>query len=87
MCADGNGRWFSFNVTPETVFLLEKKGLPPHLVSLSCVDCPTFLRDVMLQLEDAGEVWVVFYSDLDIKLRITMTMIYSLTCFEICCPI
>ena len=43
----------------ESVLLLERKHLPPHLAALPCVDCPTPLRDVLLQLEDAGEVWYV----------------------------
>lgn len=40
----------------QSVILLEKKTLPTHLMSLACVDSPTQLRDIVLQLEDAGEV-------------------------------
>ena len=52
---DPNGRWYPFSLTMETIFVLEKKQLPSHLVSLPCVDTPTQLRDMILQLEDAGE--------------------------------
>ena len=55
--ADSCGRWFSFNVTLDTVMLLEKKGLANHLASLPCVDSPTPLSTIIRELEDAGEVW------------------------------
>ena len=42
----------------ETVFVVEKKQLPSHLTALPAVDTPTTLRELVLQLEDAGEVWV-----------------------------
>ena len=53
---DTSGRWFSFAITLDTIFLLEKKNLPTHLASLPAVDNPTPLRELLLQLEDAGEV-------------------------------
>jgi len=42
----------------DSVFLLEKKHLPSHLTALPAVDTPTPLRELVLQLEDAGEVSV-----------------------------
>lgn len=56
VCQDPSGRFFRFSVSPESVFVLEKKQLPSHLQSLDCVDSPTPVRDVLLQLEDSGEV-------------------------------
>ena len=46
------------SVNMDTVFLLEKKHLPSHLTALPAVDTPTPLRELVLQLEDAGEVSV-----------------------------
>ena len=56
MMADAQGRWFSFAVVPETVILLEKKGVPEHVQNLPCIDSPTPLSTVLRELEDAGEV-------------------------------
>ena len=56
--ADSCGRWFSFNVTLDTVMILEKKNLADHVASLPCVDSPTPLSTIIRQLEDAGEVWL-----------------------------
>ncbi|CAK9067885.1 unnamed protein product, partial [Durusdinium trenchii] len=53
--ADSCGRWFSFNVTLDTVMILEKKNLADHVASLPCVDSPTPLSTIIRQLEDAGE--------------------------------
>ncbi|CAL1126565.1 unnamed protein product [Cladocopium goreaui] len=55
-CQDTGGRWYSFSVNMDSVFLLEKKHLPSHLTALPAVDTPTPLRELVLQLEDAGEV-------------------------------
>ena len=54
--ADPQGRWFSFAVIPETVILLEKRGVPEHIQNLPCIDSPTLLSTVLRELEDAGEV-------------------------------
>ena len=56
VCQDVQGRWYAFNLTQEIPILLEKKQLPTHLAGLPCVESPTPFRDVILQLEDAGEV-------------------------------
>lgn len=56
MMADPQGRWFSFVVIPETVVLLEKRGVPEHIQNLPCIDSPTLLSTVLRELEDAGEV-------------------------------
>lgn len=53
---DGEGRWFSFRATANTVVILEKKELPSHLQDLPCVDSPTKLATVLHELQDAGEV-------------------------------
>ena len=38
--------------------LLEKKNLASHLASLPCVETPMAFRELVLQLEDAGEACV-----------------------------
>ena len=53
---DAEGRWFSFACQPDTVILLEKKAVPDHISSLPCIDSPTMLSTIVLELEDAGEV-------------------------------
>ena len=53
---DGEGRWFSFSLSAQSVVLLEKKTLPDHLTSLPSVDTPTSLSTLFRELEDAGEV-------------------------------
>ena len=53
---DPAGRWFSFSISMDTVVVLDKKDLPSHLASLPCVESPTSLKDLFLQLEDSGEV-------------------------------
>ena len=55
MTQDPCGRWYLFALGMDDVVLLEKKDLPTHLASLPCVDSPTQFRDLILQLEDAGE--------------------------------
>ena len=55
MTQDPSGRWYLFAIGMDDVVLLEKKDLPSHLSSLPCVDSPTQFRDLVLQLEDAGE--------------------------------
>lgn len=52
---DAQGRWFKFTVSGDTVMLLEKAGLPEHLHTASVVDRPSFLRKMLVELEDAGE--------------------------------
>ncbi len=53
---DPDGRWFSFSISMDSVVVLDKKDLPSHLASLPCVESPTSLKDLFLQLEDSGEV-------------------------------
>lgn len=53
---DPDGRWFSFAINMDCVVILDKKELPSHLASLPCVETPTSLKDLFLQLEDSGEV-------------------------------
>eukprot|EP00435_Cladocopium_sp_Y103_P023953 s3522_g5.t2 len=55
-CADG--RWFSFAASLDSIFLLEKKTVPEHLMDLSVLDRPVFLRKILAELEDHGEVGV-----------------------------
>ena len=63
MTEDGEGRWFSFSVSAESVILLEKKPLPDHLSSLPSVDTPTPLSTLLRELEDAGEVTYQKFSE------------------------
>jgi hypothetical protein len=41
-CADG--RWFAFSASLDLVCILEKKTVPEHLMELSVLDRPVFLR-------------------------------------------
>lgn len=56
VCQDAAGRWYAFSPCTSTIILVEKKHVPSHLAALPCIDSPTRLSDVILQLEDAGEV-------------------------------
>lgn len=53
--ADANGRWWAFNVTPETLVILEKKTCPQHLQNLGCLDTCTTLQQVLREIQDSGE--------------------------------
>ena len=54
--ADGEGRWFPFNISLDcALVMLEKKDLPGHLASMNCVDTTATLGSVLLELQDAGE--------------------------------
>ena len=53
-CADG--RWFAFSASLDLVCILEKKTVPEHLMELSALDRPVFLRKILAELEDHGEV-------------------------------
>lgn len=52
-CPDG--RWFNFVMAFDSVVILEKKGIPEHLLQLNVLDRPSFLRKVLAELEDMGE--------------------------------
>lgn len=52
-CPDG--RWFNFVMAFDSVLILEKKGIPEHLLQLNVLDRPSFLRKVLAELEDMGE--------------------------------
>ena len=56
---DSTGRWFSFSVNLETVFLIEKKGVSDHIAGLPFVDSPTPLQTILREMEDAGEAGVI----------------------------
>ena len=54
--ADAEGRWFPFCISLDSALvMLEKKHLPEHLTSMSCVDTTNTLGTVLLELQDAGE--------------------------------
>ena len=55
---DSAGRWFAFTVSAQTIFLLEKKGLPEHISKLDVIEQPVPFGDLLRSLEDAGEVLV-----------------------------
>jgi hypothetical protein len=58
MMEQASGRWFSFSLSPDSVILLEKKGVTEHIGGLPSIDNPTRLADLLRELEDAGEVRV-----------------------------
>ena len=68
MMADAAGRWFLFKVDLDTVFVLEKKGLPDHVVGLDVVEQPTSFGDLLRTLEDAGEARVSYANITQIEL-------------------
>ena len=53
---DADGRWFTFNVKPTDLLILEKKTVPGHLSAMECLDVPVTFTSVLSDLEDAGEV-------------------------------
>ena len=58
--SDAEGRWISFSANKETLMLLERKGLPEHLQKLECVDTVVFLQSLVCDLQDAGEVPLLY---------------------------
>ena len=54
--SDPEARFFSFNTDLNSIFIMEKKGLPNHLAGLPFVDTPSTLGSIITNLEDAGEV-------------------------------
>lgn len=65
--ADASGRWFLFKVDLDTVFVLERKGLPEHMAGLDVVEQPTAFGDLLRTLEDAGEARVSYANTIQIK--------------------
>ena len=62
MVANAEGRWFSFNVTSESLILLERKNLPEHLQKIENVDTVATLQSILSDLQDNGEVLSLLYS-------------------------
>lgn len=62
--ADSSGRWFTFRVSLETVFILERKNLPEHVGKLDIVEQPCSFADLLRALEDAGEVLVFVLAEI-----------------------
>lgn len=54
--ADTAGSWLKCHVGFESMIILEKKKIPAHLSELSCLDQPVPLKDLLMALEDQGEV-------------------------------
>lgn len=54
--ADTSGRWYRFAADMSTVVVIERKGLPAHLTSMSRLEKPSLLSDVLKELQDMGEV-------------------------------
>eukprot|EP00435_Cladocopium_sp_Y103_P052851 s12_g16.t1 len=52
---DSAGRWLPFRVSLETVFVLERKGLPEHVGKLDVIEQPTTFAQLLRALEDGGE--------------------------------
>eukprot|EP00438_Fugacium_kawagutii_P031428 Skav205778 [mRNA] locus=scaffold1714:733504:734586:+ [translate_table: standard] len=57
MVEQGEGKWLKCHVNFDTPVCLERKKLPSHLADLECAEKACPLKDVLLQLEDAGEAW------------------------------
>lgn len=53
--SDPEARFFPFTIDMNSLFIMEKKGLPNHLAGLPFVDVPTTLSSILTNLEDAGE--------------------------------
>jgi len=61
--ANPEGRWMSFSINNEDKVILQKSGLPEHLSKLENLDVPVTLQSLILDLQDAGEVtliWIMF---------------------------
>ena len=53
----------SFSINNEDKVILQKFGLPEHLSKLENLDVPVTLQSLILDLQDAGEVtliWITF---------------------------
>lgn len=57
MLEQGEGKWIKCSVNLQTPILLERKRMSEHLSNIECLDKPCRLKDVLMQLEDAGEAW------------------------------
>ena len=61
----GEGKFLKCTVGMQTPVILERKRLADHVGKLECVEKATLLKDLLLNLEDAGEascsycVWFV----------------------------
>ena len=44
-----------FLLAMDSLVILEKKGIPEHLLQLNVLDRPTFLKKIVAELEDMGE--------------------------------
>ena len=55
---EGSGKFLRCNSSFKTLIILERKRLPEHLQCLgdSIIEKPTPLRNLLVSLEDAGEV-------------------------------
>ena len=62
---DTSGRWFSFSITGQSYLLLEKKGTPEHLHSMSKLETVATVEEIMLELQDAGEVFWLMNNSLE----------------------
>ena len=54
--SDASGRWWTFNIAKEHLFILEKKGIPEHLKAIENLDKAVTLASLITDLEDLGEV-------------------------------
>lgn len=53
---DSSGAWLKCHVDFSSMIILEKKKIPAHLSELACLDQAVPLKEVLMALEDQGEV-------------------------------
>ena len=57
---EGQGKFIKCHVGWETPVILERKRLSEHVSNLDCIEKATSLKEVLLNLEDAGEAWFTY---------------------------
>lgn len=53
---DSGGQWIKCHLGLSSMVILEKKKIPQHLAELPCLDQPVELKELLMSLEDQGEV-------------------------------
>ena len=76
-CPDG--RWFCFSLAMDSLVILEKKGIPEHLLQLNVLDRPTFLKKIISEMEDMGEASISIKIFQNFRSKYCMSAIYFQT--------
>ena len=53
---DSSGQWIKCHLGLSSMVILEKKKIAQHLAELPCLDQPLALKELLMSLEDQGEV-------------------------------